>query len=82
MLLATSSMARTPAGAHCRFNRQCASRNCQGGGLPEQSAASDAEAPVGRSVQTEEPMRQQQVLRRSWRQALQVKVPAKREEIE
>jgi hypothetical protein len=55
MLLATSSMPRTPAGA---------------------------EAPVGRSVQTEQPMRQRQVLGRSWRQALQVKVPAKREEIE
>jgi hypothetical protein len=31
MLLATSSFARMADGSHCRFNRQCASRNCEGG---------------------------------------------------
>ena len=31
MLLATSSFARMADGSHCRFNRQCSSRNCQGG---------------------------------------------------
>ena len=32
MLLATSSFAvRAPDGSHCRKNRECASRYCQGG---------------------------------------------------
>ena len=31
MLLATSSLAREPVGAHCEFDRQCASRNCKDG---------------------------------------------------
>src|SRR5262249_19445602 len=33
MLLATSSLARKPVGAHCEFDRQCASRNCRDGGV-------------------------------------------------
>ena len=31
MLLATPSLAREPVGAHCEFDRQCASRNCKDG---------------------------------------------------
>ena len=31
MLLVTSSFARMADGSHCRFNRQCASRHCEGG---------------------------------------------------
>jgi len=45
-------------------------------GVPGQSAASasDAEAPLGRSVHTEQPMRERQMLGPSRRQALQVKI--------
>jgi len=31
ILLATPSLARQPVGAHCEFDRQCASRNCKDG---------------------------------------------------
>jgi len=31
ILLATPSLARQPVGAHCEWDRQCASRNCKDG---------------------------------------------------
>jgi len=51
-------------------------------GVPGQSAAHDAEAPLGRSVHTEQPMRERQVLGPNGRQALQVNLPVKCDEIE
>ena len=50
--------------------------------VPRQSAAYDTEAALGRSVHTEQPMRKRQVLGPNGRQALQVNVPAKCDEIE
>jgi hypothetical protein len=51
-------------------------------GVPGQFVAYDAEAPLGRSVHTEQPMRERQVLGPSWRQALQMNALAKRAEID
>jgi hypothetical protein len=45
-------------------------------GVPRESVAY-AEGPLGRSVHTEQPMRERQVLGPGWRQALQVNVPSK-----
>ena len=50
-------------------------------GVPRESVAY-AEGPLGRSVHTEQPMRERQVLGPNGRQALQVNVPAKCDEIE
>jgi hypothetical protein len=41
-------------------------------GVSGQFTAHDAEAPLGRSVHTEQPMRERQMLGPSWRQALLV----------
>jgi hypothetical protein len=51
ILLTTSSLAKIPAGSHCRLDLQCVSGNCQNGTCQRQRRKYPSGSPCRRNVQ-------------------------------